>query len=86
MIETPAQQGALIDALGQAAGEDQPALPIEDLPAETLLLAEVEIEIEAEAAARLPPSAFEPPIPAPVDAEAAPDEADTTAAPSGTRP
>jgi len=88
LIETPAQQGALIDALGQAAGEDQPALPIEDLPAETLLLAEVEVEIEAEAeaAAVTAPEPFDPPIPAPVDAEAAPDEADTTAAPSGTRP
>ncbi|MDM0034123.1 SMC-Scp complex subunit ScpB [Variovorax sp. J22P271] len=85
LIETPAQQGALIDALGQAAGgDDQPALPIEDLPAETLLLAEVDIEAEAVAAAA--PEPAEPPIPSPVDAEAAPDEADTTAAPSGTRP
>jgi len=29
LIETPAQQGALIDALGQAAGDEQAALPIE---------------------------------------------------------
>src|SRR6478736_6362056 len=47
-IETPAQQGALIDALGQAAGEDQPALPIEDLPAQALRLAAVETESETE--------------------------------------
>jgi segregation and condensation protein B len=90
LIETPAQQDALIDALGQAAGEDQPALPIEDLPAQALRLAAVETESETEtetevvAVSALEPS--DPPSPSPVDAEAAPDEADTTAAPSGTRP
>ena len=59
-------------------------------PLATLLLAEaeveIEIEIEAEAVAVAAPEPFDPPIPSPVDAEAAPDEADTTAAPSGTRP
>jgi segregation and condensation protein B len=87
LIETPAQQGALIDALGQAAGEEQPALPIEDLPAEALLLAEVEVEVEVEpVAVAAPEPSSELPISSPVDAEALPDEADTTAAPSGTRP
>jgi segregation and condensation protein B len=85
LIETPAQQGALIDALGQAAGEEQPVLPIEDLPAEALLLAEAEIEAEAVAAAA-PELSSELPISSPAAAEAVPDEADTTAAPSGTRP
>jgi segregation and condensation protein B len=87
LIETPAQQGALIDALGQAAGEEQPALPIEDLPAEALLLAEVEVEVDVEpVAVAAPEPSSELPISSPVDAEALPDEADTTAAPSGTRP
>ncbi|MDM0105671.1 SMC-Scp complex subunit ScpB [Variovorax sp. J22R24] len=34
VIESPSQQGALIDALDRAAGADQPALPIEDIAAE----------------------------------------------------
>jgi segregation and condensation protein B len=87
LIETPAQQGALIDALGQAAGEEQPVLPIEDLPAEALLLTEAEIEVDVEpVAAAAPESSSESPISSPAAAEAVPDEADTTAAPSGTRP
>ena len=87
LIETPAQQGALIDALGQAAGEEQPVLPIEDLPAEALLLTAAEIEVDVEpVAAAAPESSSESPISSPAAAEAVPDEADTTAAPSGTRP
>jgi segregation and condensation protein B len=87
LIETPAQQGALIDALGQAAGEEQPVLPIEELPAEALLLTEAEIEVDVEpVAAAAPESSSESPISSPAAAEAVPDEADTTAAPSGTRP
>ena len=33
VIESPSQQGALIDALHRAAGEDQPTLPIEEVVA-----------------------------------------------------
>jgi segregation and condensation protein B len=33
VIESPSQQGALIDALARAAGEDQPALPIDEIAA-----------------------------------------------------
>ena len=33
VIESPSQQGALIDALHRAAGEDQPTLPIEEVAA-----------------------------------------------------
>ena len=32
VIETPAQQASLLDALQQAGGEEQPALPIDDEP------------------------------------------------------
>jgi segregation and condensation protein B len=136
VIESPAQQGALINALDQAAGRDQPALPIEEaltgsdsIPSTT---AEVGVAVDiapqhlgavlvdevrefregdesfvsfgeavpttdadtrsdapADFNAGVPdhspmPEAF--PSSSPVDAEAAPDEADTTAAPSGTRP
>ena len=96
LIETPAQQGALIDALGQAAGEDQPVLPMVDSPADEPPAMEASTEAlatsdpvaePAELTSVLEVEAFsEPPIPMPVDAESAPDEADTTAVPSGTRP
>lgn len=94
LIESPAQQGALIDALGKAAGEDQPVLPMDELPTDELPVDELPTEdpsigdlltgpeaevLEAVEAAASPSSL-------PVDAEAAPDEADTTAVPSGTRP
>jgi len=133
VIESPAQQGALIDALDHAAGGDQPALPIEEAlvapdsapsagaetgavhdiapqpQAETLVdevrevdetfvdcgeaVPTTDVGAESDAPAdfwdsvpdhspmpEASPSSF------PVDAEAAPDEADTTAVPSGTRP
>jgi segregation and condensation protein B len=133
VIESPAQQGALIDALDHAAGGDQPALPIEEAlvapdsapsagaetgvvpdiapqpQAETLVdeVREVDetfvdcgeavptTDVSAESDA---PAGFRDSVPDhspmpeaspssfPVDAEAAPDEADTTAVPSGTRP
>lgn len=35
VIETPAQQAALVDSLERAGGGDQPALPIDEPPAET---------------------------------------------------
>ncbi|MDL9997344.1 SMC-Scp complex subunit ScpB [Variovorax sp. J22P240] len=34
VIESPSQQGALIEALHRAAGEDQPTLPIEEIAAQ----------------------------------------------------
>ncbi len=133
VIESPAQQGALIDALDHAAGGDQPALPIEEAlvapdsvpsaeaeygavadiapqpQAETLVdevrevdetlidFAEAVPTIDADAESDAPaefrdgvpdrsPMPEASPSSSPVDAEAAPDEADTTAVPSGTRP
>jgi len=131
VIETPAQQGALIDALHQAAGGEQAALPIDEpaaggaldaFPTEAAAGAEAGSEAglapEAEAAPQAgnqaeadsdpgmavalraaAESGFEPerdaaatpvsesPSPMPVDdPEVLPDEADATAAPSGTRP
>ena len=131
VVETPAQQSALIEALHDAAGESQPALPmdepaveealVEEAPVEEAPVAETAVELiaaevvtEAEsvidAAADAPqvanaeseaeppgesaiesgPAEAEPapelPSSPPVDADAAPDEADTTAVPSGTRP
>lgn len=105
MVQTPAQQSALLDALGQADGDSQPALPIDeplplgvdadDAAVEAVAapvneaLADVEVEpttdLAAEVEAEIEP---EPEIPSsPIDAaDAAPDEADTTVAPSGTRP
>lgn len=115
VIESPAQQGTLIDALQQAArGDgDQPALPIEEPLAdpEPAPTAEAEVAVVADPAEQPQPetvareirelddtfvsfgeaaqTSAEPetsPSSSPVDAEAAPDEADTTAVPSGTRP
>lgn len=133
VIESPAQQGALIDALDHAAGGDQPALPIEEAlvdpdsvpsteanvgavadiapqpQAETLVDEVREVDetfvsfgeavptTDADAESDAPdddrdgvpdhrPMPEASPSSSPVDAEAAPDEADTTAVPSGTRP
>ena len=126
-IESPAQQGALIDALDHAAGGDRPVLPIEEALAgpdsmpstetQVLTVADVTEQPEAEAvvdetfvsfgevspttdagAEPVATADFRDAVPdrsplseaspssSPVDAEAAPDEADTTAVPSGTRP
>ncbi len=126
-IESPAQQGALIDALDHAAGGDRPVLPIKEalvgpdsMPStETQILAVADIAEQPEAEAvvdetfvsfgevspttdagaepvatadfrdavpvRSPRSEASPST-SPVDAETAPDEADTTAVPSGIRP
>lgn len=93
LIESPAQQGALIDALGQAAGEDQPALPMDELPVDEMPVDPLPAEGPSTGDLLTEPEAeaFEAPEPAapfslPVGAEVAPDEADTTAVPSGTRP
>jgi segregation and condensation protein B len=115
VIESPAQQGTLIDALHQAArGDgDQPALPIEEPLAdpEPAPTAEAEVAVVADPAEQPQPETVAreirelddtfvsfgeavqtsagpetSPSSSPVDAEAAPDEADTTAVPSGTRP
>jgi segregation and condensation protein B len=103
VIDTPAQQGALIDALHQAAGAEQSALPIDEPAAlangaavtgETAIepgagpVAEPEPEPEALADSQGDIRADAPaPSSMPVDdVEVAPDEADATAAPSGTRP
>ncbi|WP_184523897.1 SMC-Scp complex subunit ScpB [Variovorax sp. Sphag1AA] len=106
VIESPAQQGALISALDQAASGDQSALPIDepgDEPgpdASSEPVAEVPTaaasEPDAPMTAEIDPatallaadpqdvSPVEPPF-TPVDADAAPEEADTTAVTSGTR-
>jgi segregation and condensation protein B len=68
VIETPAQQASLLDALQEASGGAQPALPIDE---------------PAEPASE--PLADSPSM-APVEAAAAPDEAETLEVPSGTRP
>jgi segregation and condensation protein B len=127
VIESPAQQGALIDALDQAAGGEQPALPIEDALVDPDSAPSTDVEVRTSADIMKQPQSEAPvdetfvsfgevvqttdthaetvaaagfrdgvadhiPIPeaslssSPVDAEAAPDEADTTAVPSGTRP
>jgi len=84
LIETPAQQGALIEALEQASGDEPPALPIEEAPIEGESDTAIEPPAEAEAVAESFPEP-EPPSPSPVEPDDAPDEADTTAVPSGTR-
>lgn len=119
VIESPSQQGALIDALDRAAGQDQPTLPIDEIAAEpeakaagavaeveeptlqteaAMSVAEVnEPETDAETptdfaaapateAEVLAPTESSSPSPVDADADASPDEADTTAVPSGTRP
>src|SRR5687768_5638724 len=86
LIETPAQQAALVDALDQASGGDQPALPIDESSIET---AQAESEAETEAIAEtLPEPEPEPEFQSssPVEPDAAADEVDTTVVSSGTRP
>ncbi|MEJ8813245.1 SMC-Scp complex subunit ScpB [Variovorax ureilyticus] len=106
VIESPAQQGALISALDQAAGGDQSALPIDE-PAEEPgpsaapetvaaapeaaasgqdepVLAESDSGAPLLAADPQNASLVEPSF-TPVDADAAPEEGDTTAVTSGTR-
>jgi segregation and condensation protein B len=99
VIESPSQQGTLLDALARAAGEDQPAL-IDEMASESNakpVEAGADVELPAaesesladltEAEAEAPvPTEFESSSPVDADAEASPDEADTTAVPSGTRP
>lgn len=87
VIESPAQQGALIDALAQAAG-DQPALPIDESSVET---AEAESGGETESIAETLAEPEPEPEPefqssSPIEPDAAPDEVDTTVVSSGTRP
>ena len=94
VIESPAQQGALIDALDQAAGGDQSALPIDEpADAEAPAAAPGPHEpVTAESDSATVPlaadlqgaSPVEPSF-TPVDADAAAEEADTTAVTSGTR-
>jgi segregation and condensation protein B len=100
VIESPSQQGTLLDALARAAGEEQPALPIDEMASESNakpVEAGADVELPAaesesladltEAEAEAPvPTEFESSSPVDADAEASPDEADTTAVPSGTRP
>ena len=89
VIETAAQQGALIDALHQAAGEEQVALPIDDEPlpgAEVLPAVRGELFAANDEPEAEPGPPFEAPFNPPVDADAAPDEADNSTVPSGTRP
>ncbi|CAN7508562.1 SMC-Scp complex subunit ScpB [Variovorax sp. LjRoot84] len=86
VIESPAQQGALIDALEQASGGDQPALPIDESSVET---AEAVSEAETEAVAEtLPEPEPEPELQSssPIEPDAEPDEVDITVVSSGTRP
>jgi len=105
VIESPAQQGALINALDQAAGGDQSALPIDEptdepapsRPAEAVAEAPAAASVQdepasagsdsADARQAADPQDASPVEPSfnPVDAEAAPEEADTTAVTSGTR-
>ncbi|MBO9514423.1 MAG: SMC-Scp complex subunit ScpB [Variovorax sp.] len=76
VIESPAQQGALIDALDQAAGGEQSALPIDE-PA-----AAAEPPSAPEVVAAPAPDAVEPASTSsstPAATEAAPEEADTPA-------
>ncbi|RST53238.1 SMC-Scp complex subunit ScpB [Variovorax sp. MHTC-1] len=89
VIESPAQQGALIDALAQAAG-DQPALPIDESSVETAG-AESGGETEPIAETLAEPEPEPEPEPefqssSPIEPDAAPDEVDTTVVSSGTRP
>jgi segregation and condensation protein B len=97
VIESPAQQGSLIDSLAQAAG-DQPLLPIDEPVAEasgaSAASAEAAEPVET-AAPPLEPAADMPseaasesdtPTDDPTDPDAAPEEAASTDVPSGTRP
>jgi segregation and condensation protein B len=85
VIESPAQQGALIDALDRAAEGEQSALPIDE-PADQGQ--PVTAERDPSAALLMADPQDVSPVPpsfTPVDADAAPEEADTTAVTSGTR-
>jgi len=73
VIESPAQQGALIDALDQAAGGDQSALPIDEPPDEPRPSASPEPLADAPAAAA---SEQDEPSTAEIDSAAAPLAAD----------
>ena len=93
VIESPTQQGMLIDALDRVAGDGQPGLPIEEPAPEIVPAAAGEAvpePIAAFAADALSPSpgasVHEFPTSSPVDTDVAPNEADVTAVPSGTRP
>ncbi|MDM0041949.1 SMC-Scp complex subunit ScpB [Variovorax sp. J22G21] len=83
LIETPAQQGALLDVLAQAADDSPPALPMDVEP-------EVEATADAAADVHMPEPAevpVESPVEAPADPEADPDPesaADLPPVPSGT--
>lgn len=72
LIETPAQQGALIDALGDAASH-QPALPMDAIDDAT-----VESSADADPGDMAPPGA-----PNDADPNAAPEETDTPDLPAG---
>jgi len=87
VIETPAQQGLLIKTLQQAAGEEQPPLPIDELPLAVMAepasgpaseprAAEAGAEAQAANEAGLPGGE-----PDPLE-----DPSESTAVPSGTRP
>ena len=88
VIETPAQQASLLDALQQASGEAQPALPIDepDVAADgAAVLVEAAEPVDA-AAAPTSESPSDSSTITPVEAAAPPDEAETLEVPSGTRP
>ena len=83
----------LIDALDRVAGEGQPGLPIEEpapvVPPAAAAEAVPETAEEFAADAGSPSrgaSVHEFPTSSPVDTDVAPNEADVTAVPSGTRP
>jgi segregation and condensation protein B len=109
VIETPAQQASLLDALQEARGAAQPTLPIDEPAdmADGLRVADhadhadhpgsadaadgatPAAEAGSPAAAATEPTAessSDSPSTAPVEAAAAPNEAETLEVPSGTRP
>jgi segregation and condensation protein B len=82
LIETPAQQNAMVDALARAADAVQPGLPMDEAGAAGEAMhdpADVPGAVEAQAAAHP-----ESPFPIPSDLDAHPDQADLIPAPSGT--
>ncbi|MDM0013625.1 SMC-Scp complex subunit ScpB [Variovorax sp. J22P168] len=96
LIEKPMQQAALIDALEQAAGGDEPTATVNEASGASEAPEALEVpEVPEVPEAREVPEDSDSPEPVEAAAEAAAesdadsgisDDADTTAAPSGTRP
>ncbi|MEP6723408.1 MAG: SMC-Scp complex subunit ScpB [Variovorax sp.] len=92
LIESPAQQGALLDVLAQAADDGPPALPMNERPVDPATDAEPEVEVAADAPVDVSEttevpfeSLVEAPVGAPADLEAGPESyADLPPVPSGT--